>query len=105
VKSTISGNSAGGAGGGISSGGVQVTNSTISGNSAAICAGICAETVEIGNTILNANASGNIDGTVTSRGYNVCSDNGGGLLNGPGDQINDRVTDSCFALVTVEAVV
>jgi len=45
VKSTISGNSAGGAGGGISSGGVQVTNSTISGNSAAICAGICAETV------------------------------------------------------------
>jgi hypothetical protein len=88
VKSTISGNSAGGAGGGISSGRVQVTNSTISGNSAAICAGICAEIVEIGNTILNANASGNIDGTVTSRGYNVCSDNGGGLLNGPGDQIN-----------------
>lgn len=25
---------------------------------------------------------------VTSHGYNVCSDNGGGFLNGPGDQIN-----------------
>src|SRR6266478_5867850 len=27
-------------------------------------------------------------GTVTSLGYNICSDNGGDLLNGPGDQIN-----------------
>jgi len=25
---------------------------------------------------------------VISHGYNVCSDNGGGFLNGPGDQIN-----------------
>jgi hypothetical protein len=91
VNSTISGNSAGGGGGIANFGGdsgVQITNSTISGNSAATCGGVCGGTVEIGNTILNANASGNIDGTVTSRGYNVCSDNGGGLLNGPGDQIN-----------------
>ena len=44
--------------------------------------------MEIGNTILNANASGNIDGSVTSHGYNISSDDGGGHLNGPGDQIN-----------------
>ena len=43
--------------------------------------------MRIGNTILNAN-EGNIDGTVTSHGYNLSSDDGGGLLNGPGDQIN-----------------
>jgi hypothetical protein len=116
VNSTISGNSAGGGGGIASSGGVQVTNSTISGNSATdpdygygggisansvtvtnstvtansatICGGVCGGTVEIGNTILNANASGNIDGTVTSHGYNISSDDGGGVLTGPGDQIN-----------------
>jgi len=63
-------------------------NSTVAGNSAAICGGVCGETVEIGNTILNANAPGNIDGTVTSHGYNISSDDGGGHLNGPGDQIN-----------------
>ena len=117
VNSTISGNSAGGAGGGIAStGGVQIFNSTVSGNytsdpdygygggisansatvlnstvtgnSAAGCGGVCGGTVEIGNTILNANTSGNLDGTVTSHGYNISSDDGGGLLTGPGDQIN-----------------
>ena len=49
---------------------------------------MCGGTVEIANTILNQNAPGNIGGSVTSLGYNICSDNGGGLLNGPGDQIN-----------------
>ena len=99
VNSTISGNTVGdpddGYGGGIVAygGGIvpptlTITNSTVSGNSAAICGGICGGTVEIANTILNANASGNIGGTVTSRGYNVCSDDADGLLNGPGDQIN-----------------
>ena len=48
--------------------------------------------LELGNTILKAGASGanifNSGGTVTSHGYNVCSDNGSGFLNGPGDQIN-----------------
>ena len=67
---------------------MTITNSTVSGNSAAICGGVCAGGVEIGNTILNANASGNIDGSVTSHGYNISSDDGGGHLNGPGDQIN-----------------
>jgi hypothetical protein len=90
INSTISGNSAGAYGGGIANGslGLMIVNSTVSGNSAATCGGVCGGTVEIGNTILNANAAGNIDGTVTSQGYNVCSDDGGGLLTGPGDQIN-----------------
>lgn len=98
VNSTISSNSVGdpndGYGGGIAAGGggvppaLTITNSTVSGNSAATCGGVCGGTVEIANTILTENASGNIGGTVTSLGYNICSDNGGGLLNGPGDQIN-----------------
>ena len=99
VNSTISGNSTGdpnnGYGGGIAADGggvappaLTITNSTVSGNSAAICGGVCGGTVEIKNTILNANKSGNIDGTVTSHGYNISSDDGGGHLNGPGDQIN-----------------
>ena len=67
---------------------LTIVNSTVTGNSAAICGGVCGGTVEIGNTILNANASGNIDGTVMSHGYNISSDDGGCHLNGPGDQIN-----------------
>ena len=90
INTTISGNFTLSDGGGIACGfsGLTVINSTISGNSAATCGGVCGGTVEIGNTILNANASGNIDGSVTSRGYNISSDDGGGLLTGPGDQIN-----------------
>ena len=89
INSTISGNSAGAYGGGIASDsfGMMIVNSTVSGNSAATCGGVCGG-VEIANTILNANAAGNIDGTVTSHGYNISSDDGGGLLTGPGDQIN-----------------
>jgi hypothetical protein len=49
-------------------------------------------TLEIGNTILKASTAGvnifNNSGTVTSRGYNLSSDNGGGFLTAPGDQIN-----------------
>jgi hypothetical protein len=88
-NSTISGNSAGAYGGGIVGGSFDMTiiNSTVSGNSAATCGGLCGG-MEIGNTILNANVSGNIEGSVTSRGYNISSDDGGGLLTGPGDQIN-----------------
>jgi hypothetical protein len=67
---------------------VEISNSTISGNSAAVCGGVCGGIVRIGNTILNANESANIDGTVTSNGYNISSDDGGGHLNGLGDQIN-----------------
>jgi hypothetical protein len=48
--------------------------------------------VTIGNTIFNVSPGGhsilNDIGTVTSYGYNVSSDDGGGYLNGTGDQIN-----------------
>jgi hypothetical protein len=44
------------------------------------------------NTIFNVSRGGhsilNDSGTVTSNGYNVSSDDGGGYLNGTGDQIN-----------------
>jgi hypothetical protein len=49
-------------------------------------------TLDIESTILNRGELGpnisNDSGTVTSRGYNLSSDDGGGVLNGPGDQIN-----------------
>jgi hypothetical protein len=100
VNSTLSGNSAGDEGGGIANytGGVQVANSTFSGNSAASGGGIYnvagqfGGTIEISNTIFNAGALGenifNNGGRVTSHGYNLSSDDGGGVLTGPGDQIN-----------------
>jgi predicted outer membrane repeat protein len=97
MNSTISGNSASNNGGGIAINGqylVMITNSTFSGNSAPSGGGIynALEHLQITNTILNAGASGenifNDGGTVISHGYNVSSDNGGGYLTGPGDQIN-----------------
>jgi hypothetical protein len=90
-NSTLSGNSATGYGGAIYNNGgrasVNVKNSTISGNSAPNGGGIYLEssffaTLELGSTILNAgNLGGNIvnnHGKVTSLGYNLASDNGGG---------------------------
>jgi predicted outer membrane repeat protein len=94
VNSTISGNSAGTSGGGIStSATLRVANCTITGNSAPSGGGIYnVGSSEISNTILNAGALGenifNNGGTVTSDGYNLSSDDGGGYLTGPGDQIN-----------------
>jgi predicted outer membrane repeat protein len=94
VNSTISGNSAGTSGGGIStSTTLRVANCTITGNSAPSGGGIYnVGSSEISNTILNAGALGenifNNGGTVTSDGYNLSSDDGGGYLTGPGDQIN-----------------
>jgi hypothetical protein len=97
TNSTISGNSAGKIGGGIY-GGVQLSNSTISGNSAGSAGGIYYaqgspySSNEISNTIFNAGPLGenivNNGATVTSHGYNLSSDDGGGVLTGPGDQIN-----------------
>ena len=104
TNSTLSGNSASG-GGGVYNSGYQgsatliVTNSTLSGNSApgdggAIYnfgggGGIAAVTV--GDTILNAGASGyNLtnSGTITSLGYNVCSDGCGFYLTATSDRNN-----------------
>ena len=93
---TISGNSAhgsiskgGGWGGGIY-GGAQIRNSTVSGNQADVHGGsIYGGAFDIGNSILNGGSPENVySAGVTSQGYNVCSDDGGGFLNGPGDQIN-----------------
>ena len=76
-----------------------VSNSTISGNSATgngasiynTQAGGSA-TLELSNAILNTGISGenifNDGGTVTSHGYNLSSDDGGGYLTASGDQIN-----------------
>jgi hypothetical protein len=101
VNSTISGNSAADGGGAIFNyaGTLQIANSTISGNSAGSGGGVYnvpdqfgAARIETGNTIFDAGASGenifNDGGTVTSHGYNLSSDDGGGYLIGPGDQIN-----------------
>ena len=92
TNSTITGNSAH-HGGGIAGGG-NIAHTTFSTNSATIAGGALylTSSLELGNTILKAGTSGvnifNNGGTVTSHGYNVCSDNGSGFLNGPGDQIN-----------------
>ena len=109
-NSTVSGNSASVIGGGILNFGpdgivdLTINNSTVSGNSATSGGGIYNSgggfppffqglaTVTIQDTILNAGASGeniyNDSGAVTSQGYNLSSDNGGGFLTATGDQIN-----------------
>jgi len=90
---TISGNRTTvghGRGGGISGAGT-ITKSTISDNLAINGSSICATgTVQLGDTILNSGANIFVlgSGTVTSHGYNLSDDDGGGFLNGPGDQIN-----------------
>jgi hypothetical protein len=107
-NSTLSGNSAS-VGGGIDNYGelgsapLTVFNSTLSGNSSSnhVGGGILNDsgraggnaTLTIGDTILNAAASGGANivggsGTVTSNGYNLSSDDGGGFLTVTGDQIN-----------------
>ncbi len=79
----------------VNSGSAQIFNSTLNGNSAGTGGSLCnsgnALSLEIGNTILNAGASGgniaHFGGTVISFGYNLSSDGGGGFLTATGDQI------------------
>src|SRR5438093_8977597 len=98
-NSTLSGNSASFVGGGVNdntangTASVTITNSTLSENSSANISMFKEGMLNIGNTVLNAAVSGvNLDigklATVTSHGYNLSSDDGGGFLTGPGDQIN-----------------
>jgi len=100
-SSTLNGNSADNSGGGVfnygftGSAALQLSNSTLSGNSAGSDGGAISNVfaaVQISNSILNAGAAGgNIfsdSGTITSLGYNLSSDDGGGFLTGSGDQIN-----------------
>jgi predicted outer membrane repeat protein len=105
--STFSGNSAQLSGGGIYNYGpfglatVQIREVTFADNIAQssgggiynfnhVGAGLV--TIDLGDTILRAGAvGGNISndlGTITSEGYNISSDDGGGFLTGPGDQTN-----------------
>ena len=92
INSTIAGNSAL-HGGGVAGGG-NIAHTTFSTNSAIRDGGALYLTsqLELGNTILKAGASGanifNNGGSFITHGYNVCSDDGSGFLNGPGDQIN-----------------
>jgi hypothetical protein len=94
INSTVSGNSASPGGGVFNIGVFTINHSTLSGNSSGSSGGgiFNTQTLEIGNTVLKAGDSGanisNLGGTVTSFGYNLCSDDGGGFLTGPGDQIN-----------------
>jgi hypothetical protein len=103
VNSTFSGNWAGNNGGAINNSGlsytgtasVEIVSSTFSDNSANNGGSIYNldfATLDIGNTILNGGISGatitNDSGTITSLGYNLSSDDGGGYLTGPGDIIN-----------------
>ena len=105
ANSTFSGNSAGyldyGWGGAIYNDGslgsatLTLNNSTFGGNSAGYHGGGIyngSGMVTIRHTILNAGALGenlfNAYGSVSSLGYNLSSDNGGGFLTATGDQIN-----------------
>jgi hypothetical protein len=95
TNSSISENNASGKssgwGGGISNqGSVEIRNTTFSGNGAGVHGGtIYGGAFGIANSILNAGTPENIfGGNVTSHGYNISSDNAGGFLTGPGDQIN-----------------
>jgi hypothetical protein len=105
VNSTLSGNSASYYGGGIVSAPgsgratLVVSNCTFTGGSVMyggggifvpLASGSGSSALSIGNTILKSSA-GNLlvySGTVTSFGYNLCSDSGGGWLHATGDIIN-----------------
>jgi hypothetical protein len=95
VNSTLSDNSASQVAGGVfNTGTLVIANSTISNNTSMFLAGgvVNLNNFQIGNTILNgghasANIYNNGNGVVMSLGYNVSSDDGFGILTGPGDQI------------------
>lgn len=93
TNSTVSRNVALVAGGAnFNLGTMQIANSTFSNNAAKLGAIHNEVALEIGNTILDGTGTEDRifdnSGTVTSDGFNVCSDDGGGFLTGPGDQIN-----------------
>jgi hypothetical protein len=94
-NSTLSGNTTQLQSGGIFNGGqTAISNSTLSGNSGMTAGAIINRlgTLDIESTILERGELGpnisNASGRVTSHRYNLSSDDGGGVLNGPGDQTN-----------------
>ena len=70
----------------------SIYNTTMSNNGVEIQNSNAPVVVVMSHTIFDVSPGGhsilNDFGTVTSYGYNLSSDNGGGYLNGPGDQIN-----------------
>ena len=107
LNSTISANIASNFGGGVYNHGtagnatVYITNSTFAENVAKSSLGESIYNFDqfgmgdaiasFAHTIFKHNVSGNFvndGGTMTSLGYNISSDNAGGYLTGPGDQIN-----------------
>ena len=100
INSTLSGNHADGGGGGIHNNGpLTITHSTLSDNfsypnglnNGGNIRNVGEGELQIGNTILNSGSADSIfrnSAKVISHGYNLCSDDGGGLLNSSGDQIN-----------------
>jgi hypothetical protein len=94
-NSTISENSGGGLYNISESSGSSVYNSTMSNNGTEM-SGYGGAFLSMENTIFNVSPGGHSlatdgYGTIFSNGYNLSSDDGGGYLIGPGDQIN---TDS-----------
>jgi hypothetical protein len=99
-NSTLSNNHSDGDGGGIHNTGlVTISNTTISGNfaysnglsSGGSLRNLGSGVIHLGNTILNAESTDPVfrnSALVISLGYNLCSDDGAGLLGNPGDQIN-----------------
>jgi hypothetical protein len=104
INTTVSGNSGAANGGGIANGifGAGATtliliSSTLCSNSAPRGNSVynvnnSSSAVQIGNTILNAGGAAtnivSVAGTITSLGYNLSSDDGGGFLTNATDQIN-----------------
>jgi hypothetical protein len=93
-NSTVTGNFATAArppypkGGGISSfGTLTISNSTISGNRASLGGGIFGSATLQDSIVASNLGSGNCDGTMTSKGYNLSSDNTCNF-SGPGDRNN-----------------
>lgn len=91
-NSTISGNSGGGIYNDFFSIGSSISNSTMNNNGVEISS-YGGPFVNMGNTIFETSPGGHSlvtdgYGTIHSDGYNLSSDDGGGYLTGPGDQIN-----------------
>jgi hypothetical protein len=96
TNSTLSNNNSTRSGGAVSNHApLTIRHSTLSGNNAfegGTIANYNGGTVQIGNTALKVSTSSpsisNISGTITSNGYNLINDNGGGFLTATGDQTN-----------------
>ena len=96
TNSTLSNNNSTRSGGAVSNrGSLTIRHSTLSGNNAfkgGTIANYNGAILQIGNTALKVStfspSISNISGTITSNGYNLINDNGGGFLTATGDQIN-----------------